>query len=77
MADAAAKSKCVFRTDSEFRSIPHLFKAVSLVRTGKIGELKTTRISVPIYWDSLPMQPEMPVPKELDYDSQQTGSRKT
>ena len=68
LADAAAKSKCVFRTDSEFRSIPNLFKAVSLVRTGKIGQLKTIRISVPIYWESLPMQPDMPVPKELDYD---------
>lgn len=68
LADAAAKSKCVFRTDSEFRSIPHLFKAVSLVRTGKIGKLHTIRISVPIYWDSLPMQPAMPVPPDLDYD---------
>lgn len=67
LADAAAKARCVFRTDSEFRSIPHLFKAVALVRTGKIGQLKTIRISVPIYWESLPAQPEMPVPKELDY----------
>ncbi|MFZ5833079.1 MAG: Gfo/Idh/MocA family protein [Planctomycetota bacterium] len=68
LADAAAKAKCVFRTDSEFRSIPHLYQAVSLVRTGKIGQLHTIRISVPIYWDSLPMQPDMPVPEELDYD---------
>ncbi len=68
LADAAAKSKCVFRTDSEFRSIPHLFKAVSLVRTGKIGKLHTIRISVPVYLGSLPMQPPMPVPEELDYD---------
>ena len=35
LADAAAKAKCVFRTDSEFRSIPHLHKAVSLVRTAR------------------------------------------
>ncbi|HPP52517.1 MAG TPA: Gfo/Idh/MocA family oxidoreductase, partial [Thermoguttaceae bacterium] len=68
LADAAAKARCVFRTDSEFRSIPHLYKAVALVRTGKIGQLKTIRISVPIYWESLPAQPEMPVPKELDYE---------
>ena len=67
LADAAAKANCVFRTDSEFRSIPHLFKAVSLVRTGKIGRLKTIRISVPIYWQPLPMQPDMPVPDDLDY----------
>lgn len=68
LADAAAKAKCVFRTDSEFRSIPHLYQAVGLVRTGRIGKLHTIRISVPIYWDSLPMQPTMPVPEELDYD---------
>jgi len=68
LADAAAGSDCVFRTDSEFRSIPHLFKAVGLVRTGKIGKLKTIRISVPIYWEPLPMQPDMPVPENLDYD---------
>ena len=68
LADAAAKANCVFRTDSEFRSIPNLYRAVSLVRTGKIGQLKTIRFSVPIYWESLPMQPEMPVPSALDYD---------
>lgn len=67
LADAAAKAKCVFRTDSEFRSIPHLFRAVGLVRTGKIGQLKTIRISVPIYWESLPAQPDAPVPDDLDY----------
>ncbi len=68
LADAAARSKCVFRTDSEFRSIPNLFKAVGLVRTGKIGKLHTIRISVPIYWGSLPMPESMPVPEELDYE---------
>jgi len=69
LADAAAKARCVFRTDSEFRSIPHLYKAVALVRTGKIGQLKTIRISVPIVWnETLPPQPEMPVPPELDYE---------
>lgn len=67
LADAAKRAGCVFRTDSEFRSIPHLFKAVALVRTGRIGQLKTIRISVPIYWESLPAQPEMPVPDDLDY----------
>ncbi len=68
LADAAAKARCVFRTDSEFRSIPILYKAVSLVRTGKIGQLKTMRIAVPLWNTALPMQPPMPVPEELDYD---------
>ncbi len=68
LADAAAKAGCVFRTDSEFRSIPTFFKAVSLVRTGKIGKIHTIRMSVPLWNEPLPMQPEMPVPEELDYD---------
>ena len=68
LADAAAKAGCVFRTDSEFRSIPTFFRAVSLVRTGKIGKIHTIRMSVPLWNEPLPMQPEMPVPEELDYD---------
>ncbi len=58
----------VFRTDSEFRSKPAFFKAVSLVRTGKIGQLKTIRFTAPSWNTPLPMQPTMPVPPELDYD---------
>ena len=68
LADAAANAKCVFRTDSEFRSVPALFKAVSLVRTGKIGQLKTIRTVAPCWNKPLPMPPTMPVPPELDYD---------
>jgi len=68
LADAAAKARCVFRTDSEFRSIPTWFKAVTLVRTGKIGKLKAIRTVAPCWNTPLPMQPTMPVPAELDYD---------
>lgn len=71
LADAVAKSKCVFRTDSEFRSKPEFFKAVGLVRSGKIGQLKMIRFAAPAYdqmCPPLPMQPTMPVPAELDYD---------
>ncbi len=68
LADAAAEANCVFRTDSEFRSIPLWFRAVSLVRTGKIGQLRTMRMAVPLWNRPLPMQPEMPIPDELDYD---------
>ena len=68
LADAAALAKCVFRTDSEFRSIPLWHKAVSLVRTGKIGQLKAIRTVAPCWNEPLPMQPTMPVPPELDYD---------
>ena len=68
LADAAAAAGCVFRTDSEFRSIPLWYKAVSLVRTGKIGQLKTIRTVAPCWNQPLPMQPTMPVPPELDYE---------
>ena len=68
LADAAAKAKCVFRTDSEFRAIPEWFKAVSLVRTGKIGQLKTIRTVAPCWNKPLPMPAAMPVPPELEYD---------
>ena len=68
LANAAAKSDIIFRTDSNFRSEPELFRAVSLVRTGKIGQLKTIRISVPVYPVPEPNETPMPVPEELDYE---------
>lgn len=68
LADATAKAKCVFRTDSEFRSKAAFFKGISLVRSGKIGQLKTIRFTAPSWNTSLPMQPTMPIPLELDYD---------
>ncbi len=68
LADAAAKSKIVFRTDSNWRSEPELFRVASLVRTGKIGRLKRIRFAVPIYPVPIPNEATMPVPEELDYD---------
>ena len=68
LADAVAQSDVVFRTDSNFRSEPELFRAVSLVRTGKIGQLKKIRMSVPIYPTPTPDPTPMPIPKELDYE---------
>ncbi len=41
---------------------------MSLVRTGKIGRLKTIRMSVPIYSTPVPNEATMPVPEELAYD---------
>lgn len=69
LADAAAKAKTVFRTDSNFRSEPELFRAVSLIRTGKIGQIKKIRMSVPIYPSNPdPNEAPMPVPEELNYE---------
>ncbi len=68
LADAAARSKIIFRTDSNWRSEPELFRVASLVRTGKIGQLKRIRFAVPIYPVPTPNEATMPVPKTLDFE---------
>jgi len=67
LANAAARHKRVFRTDSEFRSLDYFHRAVELVRNGYIGQLRTIRTAVPAGDEGCPAQPEMPVPPELDY----------
>jgi myo-inositol 2-dehydrogenase/D-chiro-inositol 1-dehydrogenase len=76
LADAVAKHKRVFRTDSEFRAIPHLHRAVELVRNGFIGQIKSIQTSVPVGKQSSPPNTAMPVPEDLDYDLWQQGARK-
>ncbi len=67
LADTVADRKVVFRTDSEYRSRKFYFQAVQLVRNGRIGKLQ--RIIAGMRPDpTLPAQPDMPVPPELDYD---------
>jgi len=68
LADTVRKHNCVFRTDSEFRSIPVFHRGAQLILNGRIGELKSIRLAVPFLREALPQQPEMPVPEELDYD---------
>jgi len=68
LADTVKRHKRVFRTDSEFRSITTFHAAAEWVRNGRIGELKTIRTGVPKSDVGCPMQPEMPVPAELDYE---------
>lgn len=68
LADAVAQTKRVFRTDSEFRSIQVMYRAVSLVRSGRIGQLKRIETVAPCWNVPKPMPAEMPVPPELDYD---------
>jgi len=57
----------MFRTDSEFRSSKSFHKAAQIVRNGKIGKLQKITVGLPKD-DTLPPQPAMPVPPELDYD---------
>jgi len=68
LVDALEKYGVVNRTDSEFRSIRPQNHAVELVRNGRIGELQRIEISFPSDPPPVPVQADMPVPKELDYD---------
>jgi len=67
LSDTAAKLKRVFRVDSELRSTRGVHRAAELVRNGRIGEVHTVTVGVPGSDVGCPPQPEMPVPKELDY----------
>ncbi|NUQ64344.1 MAG: Gfo/Idh/MocA family oxidoreductase [Pirellulales bacterium] len=71
LSDLVARHKRVFRTDSEFRSLPQFHRAVELVRNGRIGKLHTIRTGVPYgIGRSQPSPPhvDMPVPEELNYE---------
>jgi len=67
LADLVSKEKRVFRTDSEFRSNKTFHRAAELVRNGKIGRLQRIITATPKD-PTLGVQPDMPVPPELDYD---------
>ena len=67
------KTKLITRNDSEFRTLPDMWKAVEVVRNGRIGKLQKIHIAVPPEWgergsSALPPQATMSVPDELDYD---------
>ena len=68
LVEAIKKYKVVNRTDSEFRSIRPQNQAVEWIRNGRIGNLQKIEISFPS--DPVPVsaQPNMEVPKELNYD---------
>jgi myo-inositol 2-dehydrogenase/D-chiro-inositol 1-dehydrogenase len=62
------KSGVITRNDSEFRSLPKFARAVELVRNGRIGKLQRIFVAVPSDGPPLPVQPNMQVPPELNYD---------
>ena len=68
LSDLVTRHKRVFRTDSEFRSLPQFHRAVELVRNGRIGKLHTIRTGVPGDSGQTPKHVDMAVPAELDYD---------
>ena len=80
LSDLVTKHKRVFRNDSEFRSLEIFYRAVELVRNGRIGKLNTIRTGVPMEYPreaiGCPPQPEMPVPPDLDYERWQGPARR-
>ena len=68
LVKVSAETKRVFRVDSEFRSGKGAHRAAELVRNGRLGKVKSVLVCVPESDVPCPPQPEMPIPKELDYE---------
>jgi myo-inositol 2-dehydrogenase/D-chiro-inositol 1-dehydrogenase len=68
LVDVLKKYGVVNRTDSEFRSVRPQNLAVELVRNGRIGRLQKIEITFPSDPTPIAPQPDMPIPKELNYD---------
>jgi predicted dehydrogenase len=71
LSDLVTTQRRVFRTDSEFRSLPQFHRAVELVRNGRIGKLHTIRTGVPYgvgRSQPSPKHVDMPIPEELNYE---------
>jgi predicted dehydrogenase len=67
LSDAVHRSGQIFQVGSQQRSSPQFRYAAELVRNGRIGTLKTVSVGLPGD-PSGDEEPEMPVPKNLNYD---------
>jgi predicted dehydrogenase len=67
LSDAIHRTGRILQIGSQQRSMPQFRRACELVRNGRIGELRTIKIGLPID-PAGEVEPEMPVPKNLDYD---------
>jgi predicted dehydrogenase len=68
MADTVKRSGRIFQIGSQQRSSPQFRYAAELVRNGRIGELQTVYVGLPGD-PSGNVEPEMPVPPNLNYDA--------
>jgi predicted dehydrogenase len=68
LSDAVHRSGRTFQIGSQQRSTVQFRVAAELVRNGRIGQLKTVEIGLPGD-PSGEDEPEMPVPKNLNYDA--------
>jgi predicted dehydrogenase len=68
LSDTVQKSGRIFQIGSQQRSWKQFHRACELVRNGRIGQLKHVEIGLPGDPGG-PDAPEMPVPKNLNYDA--------
>ena len=68
MADAIKASGRIFQIGSQQRSWKQFHRCCELVRNGRIGDVKHVEVGLPGD-PSGPEAPEMPVPKNLNYDA--------
>jgi myo-inositol 2-dehydrogenase/D-chiro-inositol 1-dehydrogenase len=67
LSDIVRKKQVILQVGTQQRSMPQFRIAAELVRNGRIGKLQTVKIGLP--GDPAgPEAPEMPVPKNLNYD---------
>jgi predicted dehydrogenase len=67
LRDVIARSGTIFQLGAQQRSSQQFRQACELVRSGRVGTLRTVEIGLPVD-ETAPDQPEQPVPKGLDYD---------
>jgi predicted dehydrogenase len=67
LSNAVHRSGRIFQIGSQQRSAPQFRYAAELVRNGRIGQLKTVLVGLPGD-PSGDVEPEMPVPKNLNYE---------
>lgn len=67
LVDVVKRKKVILQVGTQQRAMPQFRIAAELVRNGRIGKLHTVKIGLP--GDPAgPEAPEMPVPKNLNYD---------
>jgi predicted dehydrogenase len=67
VSNAVHRSGRIFQIGSQQRSSPQFRYAAELVRNGRIGRLLTVRVGLPVD-PSGEAEPEMPVPRNLNYE---------
>ena len=67
LSDAVKRSGRIFQIGSQQRSTVQFRYAAELVRNGRIGQIKTVEVGLPGD-PSGEVEPEMPVPKNLNYE---------